>query len=84
MEQKKRLGRLYARGRAKWALEQNHLVDGSSSAPSAAFWLTGTNSGAGNRRGRPGATPRVTANGPHGPQLTGLTQSTADWAAQWH
>ena len=27
-----------------------------------------------------GATPWVTASGPHGPQLTGLTQSTADWA----
>ena len=37
-------------------------------------------SGAGRRRGTPGATPWVTASGPHGPQLTGLTQSTADWA----
>ena len=36
------------------------------------------------RRGRPGATPRVAASGPHGPQLTGLAQSTADWAAQYH
>ena len=37
-------------------------------------------SGAGRRRGTPGATPWVTASGPHGSQLTGLTQSTADWA----
>ena len=34
-EQKKRLGRLYVRGRAKRALERDHLVAGSSSAMSS-------------------------------------------------
>ena len=35
MEQMKRLGRLYVRGRAKRALERDHLVAGSSSAMSS-------------------------------------------------
>ena len=31
-----------------------------------------------------GPHPSAPASGPHGPQLTGLTQSTADWAAPSH
>ena len=38
-----------------------------TAAPSAAFWLAGANSGAGRRRGWPGATPEPLPVGPVGP-----------------